>query len=171
MVKYADRVFYGKCLSAEEKLDPESGVIVREYRFQVLEALKGVNKKDVVVVRQLSQLGGGAPAIPGIPSYRKGQKLLLFLHGDSRLGLTSPVGMAQGTFRSQRLANGEVGFINGQRNRNLTRNLGTRSPAAAALTTEELKYLDSGKPVPLRMFRDVVGKLDALHHELGGVDK
>lgn len=171
MVQYADRVFYGKCLSAEVKLDPDSGVMVQEYRFQVMESLKGVGEGDVVVVRQLSNLGRGGPAIPGMPSYRKGQELLLFLHGNSRLGLTSPVGMAQGTFRKLKLADGEVGFMNPQGNRNLSRDLGRQSPAAEVLTGEELQYLDSGEPVPLSMFREMVGKLDRFHHGHGGVDK
>lgn len=170
MVEFADRIFYGQCISAETKLDPDSGVIVQEYRFRVLESLKGVSESEVTI-RQLSNLGRGGPAIPGMPTYQKGQALLLFLHGDSRLGLTSPVGMTQGTFRARKLSSGEVGFMNPQRNRNLTYELRAQSPAAEILSAEEVHQLDSGKPVPLSVFREMVEKLDRLHDRDGGVEK
>ena len=169
MVQIADRVFYGKCISAESKLDPDIGITVREYRFSVLENLKGVSEEEEVLVRQVLMMGSHGPSIPGLPSYYKGQGLLLFLHGDSRLGLTSPVGMSQGTFRPQRLDNGEVGFVNPQKNRNLTHAMEPGSPAAQALSSNEMSMLDSERPVPLRMFREMVRKIDEVHERDGGV--
>ncbi len=171
MVRYADRVFYGKCVSVESKLDPDSGFTIQEYRFRVIEGLKGVAEGEEVVVRQLLSMGSGGPAISGLPSYQKGQDLLLFLHADSRLGLTSPVGMQQGTFRPLKLENGEIGFVNPLKNRNLVYDLESRSPAAQSLSSDELSRLESGEPVPLGTFRDVVGKFDLVHEREGGVVK
>lgn len=171
MVGYADRVFYGKCVAAESKLDPDSGVTVREYRFHVIENLKGVRTGEEVLVRQLMTMGSQGPSIPGIPSYRKGQELLLFLHADSRLGLTSPVGMQQGTFRPLKMESGEIGFVNPLKNRNLTYALESGSPAVQALSSDELYTLESGQPVPLSKFREMVRKLDQLHEREGGVVK
>jgi len=171
MVLYADRVFYGHCMSAETMFDAENGVTVREYRFYVKESLKGVTEGDEVVVRQLLRMGSQGPSVPGIPSYRKGQELLLFLHGDSKLGLTSPVGLQQGTFNPLKLESGEIGFVNPLKNRNLTYAMETRSPSAQALTSDEWTLLESGQPVPLHMFQDMVRKLDVLHQRQGGVVK
>jgi hypothetical protein len=171
MVEFSDRVFYGKCLSAESKFDPVSGVNVREYRFRVLEALKGVNDEEEIVIRHIETMGSKGASIPGIPSYRKGQELLLFLHADSRLGLTSPVGMSQGTFRPRKLENGEIGFQNPQGNQNLALRIQGTSPAARALSREQLDLLESGQPVPLNMFRDMVELLDELHEKQQGVIK
>ena len=171
MVQYADRVFYGRCISAEVKMDPTSGISVREYRFLVDQGLKGVQEQEVVLVRQLSSMANGGPSVAGIPTYKKGQKLLLFLHGDSRLGLTSPVGMSQGTFRPERLKSGELAFRNAVDNRNLAQDLDPTGVAAQALTKEEFETLQSGGPVSLGMFKDVVSKLDQLHEREGGVIK
>lgn len=171
MVLVADRVFYGRCISAESKLDPDIGITVREYRFSVLENLKGVSDGEEIVVRQLLMMGSQGPAIPGMPSYHKGQELLLFLHGDSKIGLTSPVGMSQGTFKPQKLRSGEVGFVNPQRNRNLTYALEAGSPTAQALSSNEMSMLESEQPVPLSMFREMVRKIENVHVREGGVVK
>lgn len=171
LVGSADRVFYGKCLSAESKFDPEAGIMVKEYRFLVLESLKGVTQGEDVVIRQIQMMGRSSASIPGVPSYRKGQELLLFLHADSRLGLTSPVGMSQGTFKPSRLQGGEIGFANPQHNQNLVQNLGGQSRAAQALSTAQLNLLASGQPVPLNMLREVVRQLDELNERQEGVVK
>jgi hypothetical protein len=171
MVGYADRVFYGKCLSAESKFDPDTGVTFREYRFRVKESVKGGVEGEEVIVRQIQMMGSRGSSIPGIPSYRKGQELLLFLHANSKLGLTSPVGMSQGTFKTQRLPGGEVGFINSQQNRNLTYQMESQSQSGRALTSDQLDLISSGRPVPLRMFREMVQNLDRLHEREGKVVK
>jgi hypothetical protein len=167
MVEYSQRVFYGKCLSIQSALDPDTGLSVREYRFLVLEGLKGAKSGEEISVRQLLGMGQRHPVLPGLPQYRKGQKLLLFLHGDSRLGLTSPVGMAQGIFRPERRRSGEVGFVNRFRNRNLASEIRRRPQQESALSPEELKQLDSGEPIPLGTFRNMVERLERAQKRVG----
>jgi len=171
MVGFADRVFYGRCVSAESKFDPNAGVTVMEYKFRVSENLKGVVEGEEIVIRQLQMLGSQGASIPGMPYYRKGQQLLLFLHADSRLGLTSPVGMSQGTFKAQKLEGGEVGFVNPQRNRNLAYQMESQTQSARALSSEQLNLISSGQPIPLKMMQEMVNELDELHEREGGVVK
>lgn len=42
---------------------------------------------------------GAAGRVPGMPQYRVGDQVVLFLHPESRRGFTSPVGMGQGVYR------------------------------------------------------------------------
>lgn len=86
----ADRIFLGQCLAVRETQN-EVGQPVTEFRFKVVEAIKGVSGDEVTV----RQLGGGNGLVP---SYAVGQEVLLFLHPESPAGLTSPVGFRQGTF-------------------------------------------------------------------------
>jgi len=99
-------VFVGVCTSRTETRT-ERGLPVDVYTFEVREAVKGLAAKDtVVVIRQLGagriDPGGLRHYVPELPTYRVGQELLLFLSPASRLGLTSPVGFAQGAFEVTR---------------------------------------------------------------------
>jgi len=157
MVRYSDRIFWGRCLFQETEVVPGSGMTVRRYRFRVIEGLKGVAAGDMVTFRQVLGFPG---KISGVPHYSKGQELLLFLHGDSRLGLTSPVGMYQGTFKRVKMPGGESGFVNGMTNRNLAAGLGTRSLSASLLTGHEMQVLRSGRPLSLSEMRSMVSKIN-----------
>lgn len=170
MVEASGRVFYGRCLAAEDVLDPDLGFTVREYRFRVIEGLKGASAGEIVVFRQVGS-GRGPVSIPGVPQYRKGQDTLLFLYADSRLGLTSPVGLEQGLFRAEPLETGEVGFINGYGNRNLAADLAERTVAEAGLSVQEARMLRSDAPIPLDVLRELVRKFDRLPDSPEGVDQ
>ena len=102
MVKLADRVFWGKCLKMKTAQDGATGLLVTAYTFEVREGIKGVSAGETVVFRQISQ-GQKGFGIPGLPQYHEGQEALLFLHADSRIGLTSPVGLSQGVFRVEKI--------------------------------------------------------------------
>lgn len=165
MVASADRIFYGRCLEAIELVDDAIGFPVVHYRFRVHEALKGVRAGDVVEFRQLSgshrQL-----AIPGMPGFRKGQELLVFLHPDSGLGLTSPVGLLQGIFRPERQEDGALHFRNGLANQNLDVGLDETAPAVAALTLDERRALRGEQPLTLDLMRRLVLRLDGGSREV-----
>jgi len=119
MVSLSDRVFLGRVVKITDTVDSRLNLKVGVYTFVVLEGLKGAGTGETVEIRQAGSTVGGYSSVPGLPVYRKGQVLLLFLHGDSRFGLTSPVGLAQGVFREVGLQGGGKGYINGVENRNL----------------------------------------------------
>jgi hypothetical protein len=159
MVGMADRIFFGRCLEAREGTDEATGLPVTVFRFHVLEALKGVEAGEIVEFRQVSSTSQRL-RIPGLPTYRKGQSLLMFLGPDSRLGLTSPAGLAQGLFFPERLESGELGFRNALHNQNLTFELEQSRTAASVLGAPELAYLNSGEAIPLSVLRNLVNRLD-----------
>ncbi len=159
MVGMADRIFYGRCLEAVESVESQLGLPVVRYRFQVLEALKGAVTGEVVEFRQLSG-SNRQIAIPGMPGFRKGQLALVFLRPDSRLGLTSPVGLIQGIFRPEWLEDGRVHFRNALDNRNLDADLDYRTSAAATLRATDRAALRGEEPLTLEVLRRVVPLLD-----------
>lgn len=105
LARLADRIFVGTCISAEEKHD--GSLRFTQYLFAVEEHLKdgGRPTRPLVTVRQLAAPPGGV--VVGLPSYRPGARYLLMLHADSEIGLTSPVGFAQGAFLLYPSADGE----------------------------------------------------------------
>lgn len=167
MVQLSDRVFYGRCLSAVDSAEETLGYSVRVYRFLVLEGLKNTQEGQIVEFRQLAPRGRGIN-IPGMPQFSKGQSLLLFLHGTSRLGLTSPVGLQQGIFEPEELETGETAFTNGYGNRNLDQDLTPQMRTQAGLGGAEVQALEDGQPLSLSVFRDIVLKLDRYNDQIEG---
>ncbi len=157
MVLLADRVFWGKCLSVEEKSGDSTSVPVLEYVFAVQGGIKGLQTGETVVFRQV---GTGLQGALDIPHYQKGQELLLFLHGDSRLGLTSPVGLAQGVFQLKKTAEGEIGVLNALENTNLKYNLSGAAAQESGISAVELNSVATKKPIPLEIFSLLVEKID-----------
>lgn len=159
MVELADRVFAGRCLSAQPMIDPGTGYPIVEYTFLVQEGMKGVTDGQRVVFRQISDGEGKAGGVHGVPRYHQGQEVLLFLHGDSSIGLTSPVGLAQGLFRLEKTETGEVRAMNAMRNRNLTHDLSQDEIVASGLSTAEVQDMRVSQPIPLSRMREVVDKI------------
>jgi hypothetical protein len=130
---------------------------IREYHFRVADGIKGVETGETLTFRQVL----GFPArVAGVPQYQKGQQVLLFLHGDSRLGLTSPVGMHQGTFSVTRLEDGEPAFLNTLENKNLSKGFESRSASDLGITNREMEILRSGQPLRLSDLRELVSKIN-----------
>jgi len=159
MVQYSGRVFYGRCIAVKDLSETAGGMPVRLYRFEVREGLLGVEAGEIVEVRQLRS-GHGAMSIPGLPSYRKGEEVLLFLYPDSRFGLTSPVGLEQGLFRPEAADSGELVFRNGLDNRNLLSGLGAQTAAQFGLAGADLSGIQSDQPISLSVLRKIVAKVE-----------
>ena len=98
LAERADKIFVGRCLSSESKVDPRIKKVVTVSAFAVEEKLKGRLEDEITI----KQYGGTTPSlsnrIAGIPEYAPGERVILFLYEESRYGLTSPVGLAQGKF-------------------------------------------------------------------------
>ncbi len=165
MVNLAERVFYGRCLSVKPTSHP-IGMAVSEYTFQVLEAVKGVRPGQKIVFRQVDATGRGLlPGIIGMPVYRKGREILLFLHGDSQVGLTSPVGLSQGVFAVVRDMDGQPRVINAVKNRNLALNLSFSRAQEIGLGRQPLAEIRKSGPVSLNLLTRMVRQIDKFQKE------
>ncbi len=164
MVEGADRVFRGHCLGVTTT-ENVLGFPVAEYTFRVVEGIKGTKAGQTVVFRQVkpAERRVGRPGLPGIvgmPKFQKGQDLVLFLHADSEVGLTSPVGLAQGIFRLAENEKGELEVLNSLANRNLGLNLSRAQALDSGLSDQETERLKQPGPVPLRLLAGAVEKIE-----------
>jgi len=167
----AERIFVGVCVEVRDESLPQAGggvIPYTEYTFEVREVVKGTLGPRLTVrqygVRQPRPTPDGKLAVvsrvPAMPVYSLGEETLLFLVGDSTLGLTSPVGLGQGAFRiaTQR---GRRNAVNGFNNVGLFR--GTSSALVArgqALGPEERALLAITRgPVALDTLVALVRKL------------
>ena len=159
MVKLADRVFWGTCLQMKTEQDEASGLWVTAYTFEVREGIKGVSAGETIVFRQISpgQKGFG---IPGLPQYHEGQQALLFLHANSRIGLTSPVGLSQGVFQIQKIQD-YLAVSNSLSNRNLAHNVSAELALGSGLTDQEQGALEKANPIPITRFLSLVEKIQS----------
>jgi hypothetical protein len=74
----------------------EHGIPSTYVTLEVSEHLKGAAADRFTI----KQIGGTASIrIAGMPTYRPGEEVVLFLHKDSSAGFTSPVGLSQGRYR------------------------------------------------------------------------
>jgi len=132
----ADVAFTGVCTKAEAGTveRPKGSILVTRYTFAVSDALKG----DVAGTFSFTQWGAtredaarlGKPFVYGPPLYDVGKEYTLFLTSESRLGLRSPVGLAQGKFEVIRGPEGKAMVVNEFNNKSLFRNL----PQTKAMT-------------------------------------
>lgn len=105
MVQLADRIFVGRCVAVESRRD-ERGVPVTYATFVVVEAIKG-QLDAKVTIKQIGSQAPGPLYLPDLPRYAVGEEALLFLHGTSPYGFTSPVGLQQGKWRVVRSRSGK----------------------------------------------------------------
>jgi hypothetical protein len=100
IVEKADRIFVGKVTGVrEESLAAAGGTLpVTVYTFEVEEALRGAIG-NTLTIKQLGHRSDPSSFMSqSLPEYRVGDVVMLFLHADSGIGLTSPVGLGQGVF-------------------------------------------------------------------------
>lgn len=107
----AGTIVWGVCTAAETR-DAELVYTFRARRF-----LKG-GPGDTVTLRMHRLASTYARA----PKFVRGQEVLLFLHPESRLGYSSPVGFGQGVFRVTK-SGAEVEAANERNNRLLFRGM------------------------------------------------
>jgi hypothetical protein len=116
----AERIFVGRVEHVATGRDA-NGLPAVWTTFAVDEPLKGWQgaAPGHVTLKQLGASFGGAPVVPhtALPRYREGESVVLFVHPDSTLGFTSPVGLGQGCFRigehdGVRTVENDVGNVN-----------------------------------------------------------
>ena len=163
LMQQAERIFVGRCVAIESGLS--GNVPYTTYTFEVSDRLKGVSD-PTVKVRQfglrepapVNEILTRAAAIQGMPHYERGKKYLLFLIGESPIGLSSPAGLFQGAF----VLKGDH-FVNSVNNRNLARNLSVswlQDKGLADAQVERLLRLREGA-IEARFFLDVVRRISS----------
>lgn len=114
------------------------------YRIKVAETIAGVPAEIVnltMVAEPKSRIRSGsaerAPIVE-IPELTEGQEYLLFTTKPSKLGLSSPVGLAQGCFKITKVGDKEMA-VNGVNNAGL--GVGSGGPVAYAELAQRIRAL------------------------------
>jgi hypothetical protein len=129
MTQRADRIFSGRCIGVRAEVDPGLGQVVTYVTFMAQRTVKGSAQGKVTIRLLGDQIEDDGPGrgIEGVPRFRAGEEVVLFLYGDSGRGLTSPVGLGQGKFVVFKDKHGKRRALNALGNETLLRNL---SPGA-----------------------------------------
>ncbi len=85
-------IFYATVVSVEGAARAPDGVPQVQVTFRVTHPVRGVQPGQRVVIREWAGLWASCDR------YRAGEQVVLFLHANSDLGLTSPVAGASGQF-------------------------------------------------------------------------
>ena len=160
MVQASDRVFHGRCVSARE-MTHSNGLPIVEYTFLVSNGIKGTVEGERVVFRQLQASRARGFGIAGLPVFRKGQDLVLFLAADSRIGLTSPTGLSQGVFSVLQDRRGKLAIVNSFKNQNLTHDLEPSRLYKMGLKHSQAELLRRQGPISLEALSEAVRTIDA----------
>ncbi len=100
MAQTAEVIFYGRVISNEVRQDDVSQRVASFTRFEILDAIKGVQTATYTVKQFGGQLPGSTLVhrIHGMPRFTEGEEYIVFLPQASRLGFASPIGLMQGSF-------------------------------------------------------------------------
>jgi hypothetical protein len=157
LTQQAGRIFVGRVERVESGHDAH-GLPVTWTTFAVEQTVKGPDGAHVTLKQLGASLGPADARVlphPGLPRYQPGESVVLFVHPESALGLTSPVGLGQGCFRI-RDDHGAAVVENDVGNRNL----GTAALAARALGAPSAPAPDM-TPAPLPL-ETLLGRVRAL---------
>jgi len=130
----AQRIFWARCVEVGES--PEG---FAQATFEVQRAVKGVVGPTVTV-----KLSSAIPI-----RFDPGQEVVLFLYGENAGGLTSPVGLGQGTFVVVRDKHGLPTAVNSLGNKTLFRDLSDAARQRLAASVDLSK--DGGPMSPERL--------------------
>ncbi|MDX9755237.1 MAG: hypothetical protein RBU29_14825 [bacterium] len=103
-------IFEGECVAIRTGQDAESGFIATWYTFNVLECLKG-KTGETVTIKQYGGSDGKITVHAPITSYQVGERVILFLYAQSKIGFTSCVGISQGKFAVREFEDREGRFV------------------------------------------------------------
>jgi len=97
VIRDSRQIFAGTVIKIDRSVSSAtSAIAATRMTFRVEEPIRGVRKGQIVEVREWGGLWQTGER------YRVGERVLLFLHPPSKLGLTSPVGGAIGRFEIDR---------------------------------------------------------------------
>ncbi len=162
MVAKADRAFVGTVTGRTEDYIYAAGgsIPVTVYTFAVDEVLKG-SVPQALTIKQVGHRSNPSSLFgEGVPEYKSGSVMMLFLHADSKYGLTSPVGLAQGAFLVKTHGPIRVSVSNGLGNRGLLdRSARIDALLQAASPTVPHPLTTAGDALPYAELRNLINKL------------
>ena len=160
MAQRADRILSGRCVGVRVTRDDEIGQTVTYVTLAVQRSVKGDAHGTVTIKLLGDQDADIEPgrSTEGIPRFSRGEDVVLFLYGDSRRGLTSPVGFGQGKFSVRKDKNGREFAINGFANDGLFRGLTPQGEGRLARPVAELKRRAT---IPTEDLLDIAQRLAA----------
>jgi hypothetical protein len=152
LTKEANTVQLGEVTSERAAWDAEKQMVFTYVDFKVDQTLKGEPAETVTIRQAGGRSGGIRMVVHGMPSFRTGERALVFLKHDAD-GTPSVVGMAQGKYRIYRSAvtGEEMALFRAPRNLEFY----TRAASGQALHVVESP---AEKRVPLR---DLIGEIQA----------
>ncbi|KAB2923878.1 MAG: hypothetical protein F9K22_07815 [Bacteroidetes bacterium] len=107
IVAKAGTAFHGTVLRTVRETDPATSLTVDRITFAVAEDLLGGASGEVTVMMVAGTDARGRRKLSELPRFAPGDEVVAMFHEPSTLGLTSPVGMGQGTFRVTGTAQGK----------------------------------------------------------------
>jgi hypothetical protein len=154
----AARIVSGRCVDLRVERDPGLGVTITRVTLEVEQALKGPAASRL----EFHMLGDGRrPATFGVVGgsrFAPGDDVVVFLYGESAVGLSSPVGLGQGKFTKSRLRkDGRPLMRNGFGNRTLFEDLSPRAQQRIGRTAAD--WADE-PGLPLEVLVELVRALD-----------
>ncbi len=127
LTRNAATIFSGRCAEVEVAVDPVVGREITRVTFEVDRAVKG-SAASTHTIQMIGANGvAGGWGLTGLPQFQPGEEVVVYLYGESRLGLSSPVAFGQGKFNILRDKQGRSVAINGSGNARLLTGM---SPAA-----------------------------------------
>jgi len=134
-------IFAGRCAGSEIRHDAETGRQVVFVKFTVAQMIKGEEVDEITF--KMSRV---AVDMGNVPTFARGEEVILFLYGKSDVGFTSPVGLAQGTFSVLSSSTGEKVVVNGNNNSSLLQGIDTTKYAKRTTGPSFLAALDRVAP-------------------------
>jgi hypothetical protein len=157
MTARADRILSGECVEVEIVRDPQLALDVASVTLRVNRSLKGAATETLT----LRMLAGGSDlnsgGVAGVPGFAPGEEVILFLYGESSLGLTSPVGLGQGKFTVLTNKEGREIAVNGFGTAPLFRQL---SPEALTRLGNQVEQWKDREGIPASVLLDMVSTLE-----------
>lgn len=101
LVAESPTIVHGRVLSSSSRWTADRSVIVTDVRLQVIEALKGQEQGEVVIIQLGGEVGALRVEVSGALSFKPGDESILFLHRDTR-GRSLVTGFSQGYFAVER---------------------------------------------------------------------
>jgi len=99
LVSRSELILEGRCLSVRSERDPE-GLILTVVSVLVDRGYRGTDPGQRVEFRLPGgEVGDDGLVVPGVPTFREGEEVFLFLTPPSPRGVRLPVGLAQGKLR------------------------------------------------------------------------